>query len=215
MSWPACARARIFPIRSGPMSCANVTSAASVPSRRWPILTRPRGADMAVIVGNDQLEVFTRESIPAFSVFRGPYVEGIPRTPEFLAKLNPAIARAELDRTPQVYTQYPCLPDVGWHVTAVAYRGRIRRHADDAAADRRNRLQRRAACLRVRLPADHARSSDAARAGIREHLLSAQSAAGRAMLRIRTRAGAGRGLVAGRQDGGDGGFGRHVAFCRG
>ncbi len=76
------------------------------------------GADMAVIVGNDQLEVFTREAIPAFSVFRGPYVEGIPRTPEFLAKLNPAIARAELDRTPQVYTQYPCLPDVGWHVTA-------------------------------------------------------------------------------------------------
>ncbi len=92
--------------------------AASGPSRRWPILTRPRGADMAVIVGNDQLEVFTRETIPAFSVFRGPYVEGIPRTPEFLAKLNPAIARAELDRTPQVYTQYPCLPDVGWHVTA-------------------------------------------------------------------------------------------------
>ncbi|HTW66190.1 MAG TPA: hypothetical protein VME17_16310 [Bryobacteraceae bacterium] len=74
-------------------------------------------ADMAVIVGNDQLEVFTRETIPAFSVFRGPYVEGIPRTPEFLAKLNPAIARAELDRTPIVYTQYPCLPEVGWHVT--------------------------------------------------------------------------------------------------
>lgn len=76
------------------------------------------GADMAVIVGNDQLEVFTRETIPAFGVFRGPYVEGIPRSPEFLAKLNPAIARAELDRTPQVYTQYPCLPDVGWHVIA-------------------------------------------------------------------------------------------------
>lgn len=76
------------------------------------------GADLAVIVGNDQLEVFTRETIPAFSVFRGPYVEGIPRTPEFLAKLNPAIARAELDRTPQVYTQYPCLPELGWHVIA-------------------------------------------------------------------------------------------------
>jgi len=75
-------------------------------------------ADLAVIVGNDQLEVFTRETIPAFSVFRGPYVEGIPRTPEFLAKLNPAIARAELDRTPQVYTQYPCLPEMGWHVIA-------------------------------------------------------------------------------------------------
>jgi OH-DDVA oxygenase len=80
-------------------------------------------ADMAVIVGNDQMEVFTREAIPAFSVFRGPYVEGIPRTPEFLAKLNPAIARAELDRTPAVYTQYPCLPEVGWHVTSALTEG--------------------------------------------------------------------------------------------
>ncbi len=74
--------------------------------------------DLAIIVGNDQLEVFTRESIPAFGVFRGPYVEGIPRAPEFLAKLNPAIARAELDRTPAVYTQYPCSPELGWHVIA-------------------------------------------------------------------------------------------------
>ena len=74
--------------------------------------------DIAVIVGNDQMEVFTRETIPAFGVFWGAYVEGIPRTPEFLAKLNPAIARAELDRTPSLYTQYPCLPEVGRHVIA-------------------------------------------------------------------------------------------------
>lgn len=74
------------------------------------------GADLAVIVGNDQLEVFTRETIPAFGVFWGPYVEGIPRTPEFLARLNPGVARAELDRTPSVYTQYPCLPGMGRHV---------------------------------------------------------------------------------------------------
>jgi len=76
------------------------------------------GADIAVIVGNDQMEVFTRETIPAFGVFWGPYVEGIPRTPEFLAKLNAGVARAELDRTPSVYTQYPCLPAVGRHVIA-------------------------------------------------------------------------------------------------
>ncbi len=76
--------------------------------------------DIAIVVGNDQMEVFTNEHVPAFAVFWGPYVEGIPRTPEFLAKLQPGIARAELDRTPSVYTQYPCLPDLGRHVIGAA-----------------------------------------------------------------------------------------------
>jgi len=43
--------------------------------------------DVAVVVGNDQMEVFTSEHVPAFAIFWGQYVEGIPRTPEFLAKL--------------------------------------------------------------------------------------------------------------------------------
>jgi len=72
--------------------------------------------DVAVVVGNDQMEVFTREHFPAFAVFWGDYVEGIPRTREFLAKLPPGIAPAELDRTPSVYTQYPCIPELGEHI---------------------------------------------------------------------------------------------------
>ena len=72
--------------------------------------------DIAVVVGNDQMEVFTAEHIPAFAIFWGDYVEGIPRTPEFLAKLPPGIARAELDRTPSVYTQYPCDSGLGRHL---------------------------------------------------------------------------------------------------
>ncbi len=76
--------------------------------------------DIAIVVGNDQMEVFTNEHVPAFAVFWGPYVEGIPRTPEFLAKLQPGIARAELDRTPSVYTQYPCSPDLGRHIIETA-----------------------------------------------------------------------------------------------
>jgi hypothetical protein len=62
------------------------------------------------------MEVFTREHVPAFAVFWGDYVEGIPRTKEFLAKLNPGVARAELDRTPSVYTRYPCVPELGRHI---------------------------------------------------------------------------------------------------
>jgi hypothetical protein len=76
--------------------------------------------DVAVIVGNDQMEVFTTEHIPALAVFWGDYVEGIPRTAEFLEKLPPGIARAELDRTPSVYTQYPCLPGLGRHLIGCA-----------------------------------------------------------------------------------------------
>jgi 3-O-methylgallate 3,4-dioxygenase len=72
--------------------------------------------DVAVVIGNDQMEIFTNDYVPAFSVFWGPYVEGIPRTPEFLASLPPGVARAELDRTPTVYTQYPTLPGLGSHM---------------------------------------------------------------------------------------------------
>lgn len=72
--------------------------------------------DAAIIVGNDQMEVFGGDHIPAFAVFWGGYVESEPRTPEFLAKLPPGIARAEEDRTPPVYTRYPCLPVLGRHI---------------------------------------------------------------------------------------------------
>lgn len=72
--------------------------------------------EIAVIVGNDQMEVFTSEHIPALAVFWGEYVEGHPRTQEFLDKLPPGIARAELDRTPPVYTRYPCVPELGRHL---------------------------------------------------------------------------------------------------
>jgi 3-O-methylgallate 3,4-dioxygenase len=72
--------------------------------------------DAAIVVGNDQMEIFTEDHVPAFAVFWGKYVEGHPRSPDFLAKLNPAVARAEADRTPPVYTEYPCVPKLGEHV---------------------------------------------------------------------------------------------------
>ena len=71
--------------------------------------------DVAVVVGNDQMEIFNEDHVPAFAVFWGKYVEGHPRSAEFLAKLNPGVARAEADRTPPVYTEYPCLPELGRH----------------------------------------------------------------------------------------------------
>jgi hypothetical protein len=76
--------------------------------------------DIAVVVGNDQMEVFTREHVPAFAVFWGEFVEGIPRTPEFLATLQPGIAAAEADRTPREYTRYPTVPELGRHIIEAA-----------------------------------------------------------------------------------------------
>ena len=53
-----------------------------------------RKPDVAVIVGNDQMEIFTPDHVPAFAIFWGPYVEGHPRTQEFLNSLPPGIAEA-------------------------------------------------------------------------------------------------------------------------
>lgn len=72
--------------------------------------------DTVVIVGNDQMEVFSPDHVPGLAIFWGDYIEGHPRSKEFLAKLDPAIARAELDRTPAEYTQYPCSPALGRHL---------------------------------------------------------------------------------------------------
>ena len=72
--------------------------------------------DVAIVVGNDQMEIFNDDHVPAFAIFWGDHVEGHPRSPEFLAKLNAAVARAELDRTPAVHTDYACLPDLGRHM---------------------------------------------------------------------------------------------------
>ncbi len=76
--------------------------------------------DAAIVIGNDQMEIFNSDHVPALAIFWGDYVEGIPRTPEFLASLPPGVARAELDRTPSVHTQYPCLPALGKHLTEQA-----------------------------------------------------------------------------------------------
>ena len=75
--------------------------------------TRP---DITVIIGNDQMEVFKPEHIPAFAIFWGDFVEGIPRTKEFLDKLPPGIAQAEFDRTPAAYIKYPTDAKLGKHL---------------------------------------------------------------------------------------------------
>jgi len=72
--------------------------------------------DIAVIIGNDQSEIFTEENIPAFSVFWGEYIENFPRPAEELTKLPAGILPAENGYRPPTRTQYPCHPELGKHI---------------------------------------------------------------------------------------------------
>ena len=70
-------------------------------------LYQEQGPDIAVIIGNDQMEVFRPGTSPHWPS-SGEITWRDSATPEFLEKLPPGIARAELDRTPSAYTRYPC-----------------------------------------------------------------------------------------------------------
>jgi 3-O-methylgallate 3,4-dioxygenase len=72
--------------------------------------------DVAVIVGNDQKELFTEDNFPAFTVFWGPTIENRPRTPEQTAKLPPGVAVAERGHAPPEDAVYDGQPSLGRHI---------------------------------------------------------------------------------------------------
>ena len=72
--------------------------------------------DVAIILGNDQFEVFTEVNIPAFSVFWGEFVESIPKTEEQKAMIPAGAAFAESGYYPPERTSYPCMPQLGKHL---------------------------------------------------------------------------------------------------
>jgi hypothetical protein len=72
--------------------------------------------DVAVIVGNDQMEVFSEKNTPAFAVFRGDTVENVPLNEDQLARLPAGIAIAEPGHMTPTRTAYRTLPDLGDHI---------------------------------------------------------------------------------------------------
>jgi hypothetical protein len=72
--------------------------------------------DVAVIVGNDQQELFTDDNCPAFSVFWGDTIENRPRTAEQIANLPPGVAIAERGHAPPEDAVYPGMPALGEHI---------------------------------------------------------------------------------------------------
>jgi hypothetical protein len=67
-------------------------------------------ADLVVILGNDQLEVFKDDLIAAFTVYDGAQVENLPLSEAQLAKLPPGIALAEEGHCPPGGAVYPGAP---------------------------------------------------------------------------------------------------------
>jgi len=72
--------------------------------------------DVAVIVGNDQREIFLEDNFPAFSVFWGDLIQNNPRTERQIAALPPGIAIAERGHVPPENTTYPGHPELGKHI---------------------------------------------------------------------------------------------------
>ena len=136
------------------------------------------GADVAVILGNDQDEIYETDQLnPAFMVFFGDTIPSYPQSEEDKKKLPPGIAEAEHGHA-----------DRYLHRIQRRARSRLAHHQDaDGARIRRRGLQglaeacpqRRLARLRPHLPAGHARQGRAERADLPEHVLPAQPADGR------------------------------------
>ena len=72
--------------------------------------------DVAVILGNDQGEVFNDEFNPSFMVFYGDKLPNYPQTEESRAKLPPGVKEAEFGHATPTYTEYDGLPDLGAHI---------------------------------------------------------------------------------------------------
>lgn len=72
--------------------------------------------DVAVIIGNDQRELFMEDNFPAFSVYWGKTIENRPRTPEQIAMLPPGIAVSERGHAPPEDAVYDGLPELGRHI---------------------------------------------------------------------------------------------------
>jgi hypothetical protein len=79
-------------------------------------LFRDAKIDLAVIVGDDQKEIFDDDNFPAFSVFWGPSFENIPMGPDLLAKLPPGVAPAMPGYCPPDRTAYRGEPNLGKHI---------------------------------------------------------------------------------------------------
>ncbi len=69
--------------------------------------------DVAVIMGNDQRELFLEDITPAFTVYLGETIWDQPANKEQASRMPPGIHEAEWGHSPPERRDYPCLPELG------------------------------------------------------------------------------------------------------
>lgn len=69
-------------------------------------------ADVVILLGNDQREVFKEDLTPSITVYAGECIENIPLTEAQVARLPPGVAIAEEGHCPPDGATYPGAPDV-------------------------------------------------------------------------------------------------------
>jgi len=72
--------------------------------------------DVAVIIGNDQREMWDEANMASFTVFCGEQIPNRPRTAEQTANLPPGVAIAERGHAPPREIIHPGEPDLGRHI---------------------------------------------------------------------------------------------------
>jgi OH-DDVA oxygenase/3-O-methylgallate 3,4-dioxygenase len=95
------------------------TQAISAMAQAWEA-AKP---DVAVIMGNDQHELFLDDVIPAITVFHGPTIWDQPADEQQAAQMPAGIHEAEWGHTPPQYTEYPGHPDLAAHLIRSAVAG--------------------------------------------------------------------------------------------
>jgi 3-O-methylgallate 3,4-dioxygenase len=76
--------------------------------------------DVAVIVGNDQMEIYGEELIPAFGVVWGDSVENTPFSEDYLSRLPPGIKESIPGYIPTGGATYPIQSELGRHIIQTA-----------------------------------------------------------------------------------------------
>jgi hypothetical protein len=72
--------------------------------------------DVAILVGNDQREVFQEDLTPAITLYRGARIANVPSTAEERARMGPGIAIAEEGHCPKEGATYDGAPEIASHL---------------------------------------------------------------------------------------------------
>ena len=88
--------------------------------------------DVAVVIGDDQMEIFTDYDMPAFSIYYGDTIENVPFTEAQKADMTPGMLIAESGHHGRDAETYPGSPSLARHLIAAA----IKAEFDVSAAKR-------------------------------------------------------------------------------